>query len=94
LGGGTDLAKEVASMTLLKGELKQVVVALRLSHHVMRVIRQNLWAAFFYNTLSIPIAAFGLLNPMVAGLAMALSSVSVVLNSLRLKGLIRREGDI
>ncbi|MBM4303117.1 MAG: copper-translocating P-type ATPase [Deltaproteobacteria bacterium] len=94
LGGGTDLAKEVASMTLLKGELKQVVVALRLSHHVMRVIWQNLWAAFFYNTLSIPIAAFGLLNPMVAGLAMALSSVSVVLNSLRLKGLIRREGDI
>ena len=89
LGSGTDLAKEVASMTLLSGNLEQVAVALRMSHQVMRVIRQNLWAAFFYNTISIPIAAMGLLNPMVAGLAMALSSVSVVLNSLRLKGLIR-----
>ncbi len=89
LGSGTDLAKEVASMTFLSGNLEQVAVALRMSHQVMRVIRQNLWAAFFYNTISIPIAAMGLLNPMVAGLAMALSSVSVVLNSLRLKGLIR-----
>lgn len=89
LGSGTDLAKEVASMTLLHGDLDQVAVALRMSHQVMKVIRQNLWAAFFYNTVSIPIAALGLLNPMVAGLAMALSSISVVLNSLRLKGMIQ-----
>lgn len=88
LASGTDLAKEVASITLLHGDLRQVFLALQMSHQVMRVIRQNLFAAFFYNTVSIPIAALGLLNPMVAGLAMAMSSVSVVLNSLRLKVLL------
>ncbi|MFM8312815.1 MAG: HAD-IC family P-type ATPase, partial [Deltaproteobacteria bacterium] len=88
LGSGTDLAKEVASMTLLHGDLRQVSLALRISHQVMKVIKQNLFAAFIYNVLSIPIAALGLLNPMVAGMAMALSSISVVLNSLRLKGLV------
>ncbi len=89
LGSGTDLAKEVASVTLLHGDLRQVSQSLKISHQVMRVIKQNLFSAFFYNTFSIPIAAFGLLNPMVAGLAMALSSLSVVLNSLRLKAIIR-----
>jgi Cu+-exporting ATPase len=93
LSSGTDLAKEVASITLLHGDLRQLMLALKMSHHVMRIIKQNLFAAFFYNTVSIPIAAVGLLNPMVAGLAMAMSSVSVVLNSLRLKVLIFPEGN-
>jgi len=89
LGSGTDLAKEVSSITLVHGDLSKVLQALRLSHLVMRVVKQNLFAAFFYNTFSIPIAAFGLLSPMLAGMAMALSSVSVVLNSYRLKLMMR-----
>jgi Cu+-exporting ATPase len=93
LSSGTDLAKEVASITLLHGDLRQLMLALKMSHQVMRIIKQNLFAAFFYNTVSIPIAALGLLNPMVAGLAMAMSSVSVVLNSLRLKVLISTDGN-
>jgi Cu+-exporting ATPase len=93
LSSGTDLAKEVASITLLHGDLRQLMLALKMSHQVMRIIKQNLFAAFFYNTVSIPIAALGLLNPMVAGLAMAMSSVSVVLNSLRLKVLISPDGN-
>lgn len=94
LGSGTDLAKEVASITLLQGDLRQVPVALEMGHQVMRVIKQNLFFAFFYNTLSIPLAALGLLNPMIAGLAMALSSISVVLNSLRLKQLIKAKSQL
>ena len=94
LGSGTDLAKEVASITLLQGDLRQVPVALEMGHQVMRVIKQNLFSAFFYNTLSIPLAALGLLNPMIAGLAMALSSISVVLNSLRLKQLIKTKSQL
>jgi len=91
LGTGTDLAKEVASITLVHGDLRQVTQALRISHLVMRVIKQNLFSAFFYNVISIPLAALGFLNPMIAGLAMAFSSISVVLNSYRLKGLIKNK---
>jgi Cu+-exporting ATPase len=92
MGTGTDVAIESAGVTLMKGDLKSLVRARRLSHATMRNIRQNLWFAFLYNTLGIPIAAgvlypfFGLvLSPMIASAAMSLSSVSVIANALRLR---------
>ena len=89
LSSGTDIAIESAGMILMSGNLSAIATSIRLSRQTMRVIRQNLFWAFAYNTLLIPIAALGLLNPlggpMLAAAAMALSSVSVVTNALRLK---------
>ena len=92
MGTGTDVAMESAGVTLLKGDLTGIVRARRLSQAVMRNIRQNLFFAFVYNALGVPVAAgvlypvFGiLLSPIIAAAAMALSSVSVVANSLRLR---------
>ena len=92
MGTGTDIAIEAAEITLMRGDLQGVLDAITLSKKTMRTIRQNLFASFFYNTLGIPIAAGALypltgwkMSPMLAGAAMALSSVSVLINSLRLK---------
>ncbi|MBN2860413.1 MAG: heavy metal translocating P-type ATPase [Sphaerochaetaceae bacterium] len=82
---GSDIAMEASDITLMRSDLAEVPVALELSKKTMNKIRQNLFWAFFYNALGIPFAALGLLNPMIAGAAMAFSSVSVVSNSLSLK---------
>jgi Cu+-exporting ATPase len=92
IGTGSDIAKEAASITLMRGDLNCVPGALTIARRTMRVIRQNLFWAFAYNTIGIPIAAGvlypftgWLLSPVLASAAMALSSVTVVANSLRLK---------
>jgi len=85
MGTGTDIAMESADITLMHGDLTKIVDAIRISKQTMRNIRQNLFWAFAYNSLGIPVAAMGFLAPWLAGAAMALSSVSVVLNALRLR---------
>jgi len=85
VGTGTDIAIEAAGVTLLKGDLRDVVTGILLSRATVRNIKQNLFWALIYNTVGIPVAAAGLLNPIIAGAAMAFSSVSVVTNALRLK---------
>ncbi|BCL15388.1 heavy metal translocating P-type ATPase [Micromonospora sagamiensis] len=86
MGTGTDAAIEASDLTLVRGDLMTAVDAIRLSRRTLRIIKSNLFWAFAYNVAALPLAAAGMLNPMIAGAAMAFSSVFVVANSLRLRG--------
>lgn len=86
IGSGADVAKETGGIILVKNDVRDVVGSIRLSRATMRKIKQNLFWAFIYNTIGLPIAAFGFLSPIIAAAAMALSSLSVIVNSSLLKG--------
>jgi len=86
IGSGADVAKETGGIILVKNDVRDVVTAIRLSRATMVKIKQNLFWAFIYNAIGLPIAAFGFLNPIIAAAAMALSSLSVIVNSSLLKG--------
>ena len=85
IGSGSDVAKETGGIIWVKSDVRDVVTGIRLSRTTTRTIKQNLFWAFIYNGIGLPIAAFGFLNPMIAGAAMALSSLSVIINSALLK---------
>lgn len=86
IGSGADVAKETGGIILVKNDVRDVVASIRLSRATLRKIKQNLFWAFIYNTIGLPIAAFGFLSPIIAAAAMALSSLSVIVNSSLLKG--------
>lgn len=86
IGSGSDVAKETGGIILIKNDVRDVVASIRLSRATMTKIKQNLFWAFIYNTVGIPVAALGFLNPIIAAAAMALSSLSVIVNSALLKG--------
>ncbi len=85
IGTGTDIAIESSDLTLVRGELGAIVFGFKLSNYTFSTIKQNLFWAFIYNTVAIPVAALGYLNPIIAAGAMTFSSICVILNSLRLK---------
>ena len=91
MGTGTDVAIEASDLTLVRGDLRVAGDAIRLSRRTLRTIKTNLFWAFGYNVAAIPLAAAGLLNPLIAGASMGLSSVFVVSNSLRLRRFRRRQ---
>jgi len=86
MGTGTDIAIETGDIVLVNGDIKNVIRAILISKEIFRRIKQNLFWAFFYNVIAIPVAGLGLLHPVIAELAMAFSSINVIINSLRLKG--------
>jgi Cu+-exporting ATPase len=85
IGSGSDVAKETGGIVLVSGNLRGVAASIKLSRATMKTIRQNLFLAFIYNVLAIPLAAMGLLNPLIAAAAMALSDVTVIGNAIRLR---------